>query len=171
MRVIAALFLLFFAGPAIAQDSNCRMSEAGRALDFWLGDWTVYQGNTQIGVNGIQLELGGCAVFEHWTNSAGNEGKSLFYFDAAADIWQQVWVTEDTGRPGGLKLKQMTERGEGMARFEGELEHPTRGAYLDRTTLTLQPNGDVRQLIEISFDGGTNWQQTFDGTYKRVETP
>ncbi len=171
MRIMALILMMLMSGPALSQEPPCRSTEAARALDFWLGDWTVHAGGTQVGVNGIVRELDGCAVFEHWTNSSGSEGKSLFYFDAAMDSWHQVWVTENTESAGGLKLKHMTEHGDDMARFQGDLVHPTRGAYLDRTTLSREPDGSVRQLIEISFDSGMTWHSTFDAIYRKVETP
>lgn len=171
MRTMLLILMMLVTGPAWSQAMPCRATEAAQALDFWLGNWTVHTGGTQVGVNGIVRELDGCAVFEHWTNTAGNEGKSLFYFDAAMDSWHQVWVTENTERPGGLKLKRMIEHGDSMARFQGELIHPTRGTYLDRTTLTREPGSSVRQQIEISFDGGVTWQTTFDAIYRKVETP
>lgn len=171
MRLAFVIVVFLLGGAAHAQTAPCRETETARALDFWLGDWTVHAGGNQVGVNGIVLELKGCAVMEHWTNSAGNEGKSLFYYDAALDSWHQTWVTEDTGRPGGLKQKTLIEYSDGMARFQGEIEHPTRGTYLDRTTLSREADLSVRQLIEISFDGGTSWQPTFDAIYRRVETP
>lgn len=169
----AAIYLIFalLGSQAQAQDSVCRTEDGARALDFWLGDWTVHSNGEQVGTNGIVRALDGCAVFEHWENRFGNQGKSLFYFDAVANLWQQVWVTEDTSQPGGLKLKTMVGAGDGMIRFQGTLEHPARGQYLDRTTLTRQPDGSVRQLIEISFDDGATWQPTFDAFYRKVETP
>jgi len=41
--------------------------------------------------------------------------------------------------------------------------HPTP----DRTTLTPQADGTVRQIIEQSDDGGTSWRATFDAVYRR----
>jgi hypothetical protein len=41
--------------------------------------------------------------------------------------------------------------------------------YLDRTTLTPLEDGRVRQLIEISTDGGHSWRSIFDGYYSRRE--
>lgn len=168
-RLFGLLFMMI-SSTSTAQ-AACADTAAGRALDFWLGDWTVHTGEDQVGTNAIQKALDGCAIFEHWENRFGNQGKSLFYFDAVEDTWQQVWVTEDTSRPGGLKLKSMAAQAEGMVRFEGTLMHPTRGEYLDRTTLTLETDETVRQLIEVSFDGGASWQISFDAVYRPVEVP
>jgi hypothetical protein len=36
----------------------------------------------------------------------------------------------------------------------------------DRTTSTRQPDGKVRQLIEVSIDTGQTWRTTFDAVYE-----
>lgn len=55
----------------------------------------------------------------------------------------------------------------GGVRFQAELRHPDGRVVLDRTTLSPLPGGEVRQLIEISADGGTTWRPTFDARYRR----
>lgn len=168
-----ALAALFSATSALA-DSACRGGANSDTLDFWIGRWEVYitsDGEERLaGRNRIEFALKACAVFEHWTGGGGSEGKSLFYYDARNDSWTQVWVTEDTGRPGGLKIKKLIERFEdGGARFQGEIVGADGKGYLDRTTLTPLGDGTVRQLIEISRDGGGSWQTTFDAVYRRAE--
>ena len=68
--------------------------QAFAQLDFWVGEWEVFDevGNPQ-GTNRIEKVLDGCAIFEHWKDVGGNEGKSLFSYDVAAGYWKQVWVT------------------------------------------------------------------------------
>jgi len=170
MQLIAALFvLLVAAGDA---EPPCRAADDGKALDFWLGEWTVTSedGVTPFGVNRIEMALDGCAIFENWTGSTGGEGKSLFSFDARRGVWDQVWVTGDTGKPGGVKHKRLTQHVGGGVRFEGTLISENGAPYLDRTTLTPLGDGRVRQLIEISTDGGKSWRATFDGYYARKPT-
>ena len=38
---------------------------------------------------------------------------------------------------------------------------------LDRTTLTLQPDATVRQVIEVSKDDGRSWSVKYDAIYRR----
>jgi hypothetical protein len=40
---------------------------------------------------------------------------------------------------------------------------------LDRTTLTRESDGRVRQMIEISRDEGIAWEAVFNGTYVRKD--
>lgn len=146
----------------------CVADTAWHELDFWLGEWEVMAGGRRAGTNRIVRVLGGCAIMEHWTDTAGGEGKSLFYYQPITAEWKQVWVTERAGSVGGLKEKVLVERLEGGAlRFQGEIPLPSGGSYLDRTTLTPLPDGRVWQLIEVSRDRGRTWQTTFDAEYVR----
>lgn len=105
---------------------------------------------------------------EHWKGAGGGEGKSLF-FVAGNGNWKQVWVTEWATNPGGVKEKTHVGTLPGKAiRFQGRLEHPDVGTYLNRTTLTPIENGRVRQVIETSQDGGATWETTFEAIYNRV---
>lgn len=169
--LVFADLALLAAAPAVAADEPpCRAHPKGGALDFWLGDWRVtsIDGKTLFGDNHVTLDLDGCAIHEDWTGATGGRGQSLFFFDAREGQWAQIWVTADTSRPGGLKYKTLVEEtADGGVRFEGELTGD-KGPYLDRTTLTPLNGGDVRQLIEISVDGGETWRATFDSRYSRM---
>lgn len=164
------------ASPALAQTpvpspASCQDTPSLHALDFWLGEWTVRVGGAgQVaGTNRIERILGGCAITETWRDTRGGEGRSLFYYLPSEGEWRQVWVTPTALRPGGVKEKRMTGTvGDGV-RFQGTIGLPGGGSYLDRTTLTPEPDGTVRQVIEISQDDGTTWQTMFDGIYHRVD--
>ncbi len=162
------------ASPALAQmpgppTASCQDTPAFHALDFWLGEWTVRVGAQMAGTNRIERILGGCAISETWRDAGGGEGRSLFYYLPSEEEWRQVWVTPNALRVGGVKEKRMTERvGDGL-RFQGTIGLPGGGSYLDRTTLTPEPDGTVRQVIEISQDDGTTWRTMFDGIYHRVD--
>ena len=68
--------------------------------------------------------------------------------------------------PGGLKEKELIESLPGGAiRFQGTIPLPDGRSYLDRTTLTPERDGRVRQVIEISVDGGATWEVRFDAMY------
>ena len=80
-------------------------------------------------------------------------------------VWEQVWVTQDTSRAGGLKHKTMTGILYANAvRFQGAITTP-KGIVLDRTTLTPWRDGRVRQAIEWSKDSGKTWKTVFDAFY------
>lgn len=153
--------------PANAQEAApCSANPAYSALDFWAGDWTVWVGDQQVGTNRIIKVMGGCAIEEHWEDARGGAGQSLFYYLPAEGEWRQVWVTPNATRPGGVKEKRQVDAPDGSIRFQGTITHPDGTTYLDRTTLTPDDLGDVRQHIEISTDGGESWRTTFDAEYR-----
>ena len=130
-------------------------------LDFWLGRWSVRtRDGEHAGTDHVERVLDGFAVIEHWQGVAGEEGKSLFYFDRSAGTWRQVWVIE-----GYVKEKSLVLDEPGRVRFEG-IAHADGAAFPDRTTLTALPDGGVGQLIEHSLDGGVTWKTSFDAVYE-----
>jgi hypothetical protein len=152
----------------------CREQPRGRALDFWVGEWKVMNAadGTPAGENRIERLLDGCAITEKWHGvDKGDDGMSLFTYDARRHSWDQVWVTQDTLRPGGLKHKTMMGVLYANAvRFQGAIAAP-KGQVLDRTTLTPWRDGRVRQTIEWSKDGGKAWRVVFDAFYVRKGHP
>jgi hypothetical protein len=170
IRVGVLLFLLGARPPgATAQAAGgCTGDSLYAALDFWVGSWRVYAGDTLVGTNRISKVLQGCALVEAWEDTRGGQGQSLFYVEPNLRQWKQVWVTEAANRIGGVKEKHLIARlADGSVRFQGELRRPEGHVVLDRTTLSPLPGGEVRQLIEVSGDGGTTWQPTFDARYRR----
>lgn len=153
--------------PISAQEAKaCGDTPGFSKLDFWLGEWEVFVGDSKVGDNRIEKILDGCAVMEHWVDASGSEGKSLFFYTPATDAWKQVWVTESATRAGGVKEKTLVlELDDGGVRFRGEIALSDGRTYHDRTTLTPLGNGAVRQLIEVSRDGAT-WQPSFDAIYR-----
>jgi hypothetical protein len=164
MRITVVFLMSILLLPFVSEAQNsCEGSANYSLLDFWVGDWKVFEGKNLVGTNRIEKILKGCAVLEHWTDSLGNEGKSLFYFDLVTQNWKQVWVTDSRG----MKEKVLRKiNKDGSVLFQGEVLHPDGKKVLDRTTLFPQKN-DVRQVIEQSTDGGKSWQTTFDAIYKK----
>lgn len=147
---------------------TCATHPDFRLLDFWIGEWDVYVGEAKVGENRIAKILDGCAITEEWTAGNGGRGHSLFYYHPHEKAWKQVWVTTRALGRGGLKEKTLIERTEGGGvRFQGEMLPVDGKGYLDRTTLTPVGADEVRQLIEISTNGGASWHATFDARYRR----
>jgi hypothetical protein len=163
---LAVLFTPSGAARQLVDTRGCPGPEYG-LLDFWVGEWNVKSASGErVGTNRIDRILKGCAIQENWTEPSGEEGKSLFYYSPPDGRWKQVWVTDDATALGGLKEKRAIPiEGRGM-RFQGELLGRGR-IILDRTTLTPQADGRVRQVIETSADGGTTWRVQFDAYYER----
>lgn len=137
-------------------------------LDFWLGEWEVFADGKLDGTNRIERLLDGAALVENWHDSDGHEGKSWFYFYRPENRWKQVWVT-DTG---GVKEKALVDiLPNGAVRFHGEIPLRDGRKILDQTTLTPDPDGTVRQVIEQSTDGGKSWKVAYDAIYRRKKSP
>ena len=153
--------------PSSGAPVPCEKNPAYHKLDFWVGQWDVYdlKSNTKDGTNRIEKILNGCALIENWKEASdGSEGKSLFYYQPVKAEWRQVWVT-DAG-PMKEKSEQSAYHGPGI-RFQGEIPHRDGTSHLDRTTLVPLPHDLVRQTIEISRDGGKTWEIVFDAEYRR----
>jgi hypothetical protein len=165
--MLAVIAVAAVPAAASAQATQgCRSDSAYHALDFWVGNWRVVDSaGTALGTNRVESILGGCAIMENWTDATGSEGKSLFYYVSALQQWKQVWVSPFAMLPGGQKEKHLVVRfPDGGVRFQGEYQGQ-RGLLIDRTTLRPLTHGRVRQLIEVSRDGGQTWAVTFEGFY------
>ena len=170
MKVLLGVTLLASAkaqgqAPA-APVPPCRETEVSRNLDFWLGDWDVYVGQELAGRDTVERILAGCGVTERWqgADGPGDEGMSLFAYDARKDLWTQTWVTRDSGVPGGIKIKVLRAHTPTSTTFQGEIEGKTGAVYYDRTILTALPGGRVHQEIQVSRDG-VAWRAGFDAIY------
>lgn len=149
---------------------SCLADSVYHVLDFWVGTWNVVDSSgAAAGSSNIERIVGGCAIMENWREPDGSEGKSLFYYATDQRRWKQVWVTPAAMLPGGYKEKRLVARlPGGGVRFQGEIVGNT-SVVLDRTSLMPMPQGKVRQVIEISRNGGTTWETTFDAIYIPVK--
>ena len=166
MRTLCSLLLgTLVAAPAAAQQSHaapCSTAEY-RQFDFWVGDWEVVDSAGKVlGHNRITSELNGCVVHEHWTGAGGASGESFNIFRRDTRTWHQSWV--DSG--GNLLLLEGTLDGDVMV-LRGETPAPAGGRRQHRISYRPLEGGQVRQLWEVSGDGGATWTVSFDGTYRR----
>jgi hypothetical protein len=151
--------------PAQAQPiAPCRVTEVSRNLDFWVGDWDVYVGSTLAGRDSVERIVDGCAIIERWEGGGSDEGMSLFAYDARKDLWTQIWITNDSAVPGGIKVKVLRAHAPTSTTFQGEIEGKSGAVYYDRTILTAMPGRRVHQEIQVSRDG-VAWRSGFDAIY------
>lgn len=143
----------------------CMNDARAREFDFWIGEWDVFVSgtNTRVGHSLVQKVSGGCALLENW-NSAVSEGKSLNYIDDSTKKWKQVWIgsyaagkqdfTGGVYRDSAMVFCFTTSGGAGV-KAQG------------RFSFFNQGPGKVRQLNELSADGGNTWTVQYDFTYLR----
>lgn len=167
-----SLVTLLLAGaslPSAAQESvaappppACTAQEH-RQFDFWIGDWEVANPAGQTaGHNRIEPILGGCALRETWTGAGGSKGTSYNAYDRQRKRWHQTWVDN-----GGLVLRLEGGLAEGKMVMRGETLDSAGAAVLNRITWQETGPGEVRQLWEVSSDGGKTWGVVFDGRYRK----
>lgn len=119
---MAIALVLFAVAAATAEEvkasvdkPSCDGMPGYHRLDFWIGEWKVFEGDELAGYNRIEKVPSGCAIEEHWTSATGGAGQSLFFFDPQRDCWHQVWVTGTAFPPGGMKEKAVLAfHGEGV---------------------------------------------------------
>jgi hypothetical protein len=142
---------------------RCRGPEH-RQFDFWLGTWEVRSGDgTLQGHNEIGSVAGGCGLLERWRGAGGGRGVSVNAYDTSLGRWTQRWV----GDGATLWLEGGIEDGRMVLRGTAPRGTP-RGDVLDRITWEPLTDGRVRQLWEISTDGGGSWQTLFEGFYAPI---
>jgi hypothetical protein len=145
-----------------SQPPTCSAPEY-RQFDFWVGDWEVVDSAGKVlGTNRITREMKDCVVHEHWTGAGGNTGESFNIYRRGTGTWHQSWVDSSGSLlllEGGLEEGAMVLRAEFPGRNGGTQQH--------RITYTPLADGRVRQLWEVSADGGQTWQASFDGYYRR----
>ena len=106
----------------------------------------------------ITLILDGQALREVYTARSGFAGESLSKYNVGEQRWEQFWADNS-----GQTLFLVGQGAEGKLVLEGMAIGQT-GPYLNRVTWSKAPSG-VRQVHEISTDGGKNWSVVFDGSY------
>jgi hypothetical protein len=153
------LGLLLAAAP---QEANCADSRH-RALDFWLGSWTVTTASGErAGESSVVSVLDGCAVLERWGDVRGESGLGLHRFDRALGRWRQTWL-DDRGR--SMELEGDPE--EGCMRWSQE--DPS-GA-IERGEIRRLGEDRLEQKASRSVDGGKTWTPLFHLVYHRVNDP
>jgi hypothetical protein len=147
-----------------AAPKPCAAAE-NRQFDFWVGNWDVFNPQGELeGTNDVRSILGGCVVQENWTGKRGMLGTSFNIWDAPARKWRQSWVDNR-----GQVLWLDGEFRDGKMVLEGQRPGKKGGTIIDRIQwgrIGGDPNR-VRQLWEVSADGGRTWEVAFDGTYVR----
>ena len=149
------------AAPVAPPVQDCR-SAAHRQLDFKIGEFDVTgMEGAKAGVSRVESLLDGCLLVEHWQGALSGFGKAFFYYDRDGRRWHTTYVTDDGEAlvfEGVFEGDALVFRGEGkVSAFEG----------LHRMAWSPAPNGGVKQLWELSADGGGTWKTIHIGYYAR----
>ena len=166
MKRIAIVFAVA-ASAADAQTAPpakpCTAAEH-RQLDFWAGEWNVFDTakGYQVGTSRIEPVMGGCAIKESYDAPAAPggaySGTSYSGFDGKDGKGHQLYVDVNgnvTFYTGGLQGADMV------------LEAAGRSGSLQRMTYRPLKDGAVEQVGLVSTDQGKSWQPGYDYTYRR----
>jgi hypothetical protein len=169
-RVIVGAIALAFTqtgDPAmlVAQVSaTCATSSQARALDYWVGDWSVSSGGkANSGQSRVSLSLDKCLVTEDWgSNTSSHDGQNALAYDALDRKWYGLFVDND-GRVHPLSGSVNA----GVADLRGPSVEPDGSTTLNRVRI-LQISADrVEQSWEKSADKGKSWTMVFRMDYSR----
>ena len=163
MRIFISGLVILALVSGVCGQTPPPVPSQSRHFDFWIGEWQVIQPNGKIaGRSTIEAILNGRVIKESYKGTGGYSGYSFNSYNTSAKRWEQYWV-DNSGlvlhMKGGLNEKgQMVLAGDRMD-AKGE-------AVRDRITWSDHGDGTVRQLWEMSSDGGETWSTAFDGHYQ-----
>jgi len=143
----------------------CAADPKQREFDFWIGEWDVFQNGTNqlVGHSLVQKVSGECALLENWDASRGfSTGKSLNYFDALSNSWEQDWI----GSMGGAQKYLNGVYKDSAMRFTYEAVNNGKKVTGNFIFYNLGP-GKVRQYQDASEDGGRTFTVSYDFIYMR----
>lgn len=158
--------------PAPAAPPPCASAERHQ-FDFWVGRWDVYPTAAPaklVAHSLIESVYNGCGIRENWMPLNGGDGGSLSSYVPKDKGWRQTWIGSGGERvefTGGWNGSAMVLTG------EWPRSGPKGEDGLVRMTYTRGADGSVRQLGEVSIDGGKTWGPSFDFTYRpsNLKTP
>lgn len=157
------VILHMLASTAPIPAATCIEAEK-HALDFWIGKWDVVhtQSGTPIASSEVTSVADGCAIQEIYSQTVGPGGKPMRYegrsysaYNGADKLWHQFYVDN-----AGAAFSYAGRASDGamiLTAKAGQLA----------TRMAVRSEGKtVRQIGEISRDGGISWSTNFDFTYR-----
>jgi hypothetical protein len=167
LSVVFASIWIGLAAPAwgAADAAPCANPE-NRALDFWLGKWTIAApGGTPNATSQVTLELNKCMVVERWDGGRGHAGENLFAYSADDKSWHGMFA-DNEGRVHVFLDGKVTA---GSAEFSGRSLGPQGENILNRVTISRAGADRVEQTWQKSSDDGKTWTTAFRGEYARAQ--
>jgi hypothetical protein len=151
---------------AAASAGPCVFNPGNRALDFWLGQWTIAApGGSPSATSSVALELDKCLVVERWDGGRGHTGENLFAYSADDNSWHGMFADNE----GRVHLFLDSKASPGLAQFTGPSQGPNGESILNRVTIRRIGANNVEQAWEKSSDGGKTWTTAFRGEYTRKQ--
>lgn len=158
------LFILFLLPATFCLGQN-NPTPSGKyhEFDFWLGSWDVYATGDEkiIAHSDIETIIDSIGILENYSILGGNyKGKSLNKYNPFTKKWEQYWIDNS-----GLTLFLSGGIIEGKMVLDDLTTSDGKNGY-NKISWEKLANGYVRQIWEISNDGGKTWTISFDGEYR-----
>ena len=148
----------------------CGADSGYRRLAFWVGDWTVFDSTgKRYAAQRVRDAVDQCALTVEWTGIVGDKGLSVFGFDARANSWKQMYVSNQVPRPSGVILRQSDPDYAGPGVRFITVITPSPGATRTRVTIMPVQGIGVMQLFEDSHDDGKTWTTVFKGEHRPAQ--
>jgi len=150
------------AAPITPLQPPCAAAEYHQ-LDFWIGEWNVFQAsdNTKVGTSRIESVMGGCGIGEHYeapdAPSGAYSGTSYSGYDRKDGKWHQMYIDTNgnvTSFTGALDDGDLV------------LEAPADGA-ITRMVYRRLTDGSVEQIGTVSTNFGRKWAPGYDYIYRK----
>lgn len=154
--------------PALAAPMArpCASNRDNRALDFWLGRWTIAApGGTRSASSKVTVDLDQCLVVERWDGGRGHIGENLFAYSADDEGWHGLFADNE----GRVHVFLDGKASPGLLQFTGPSRGPGGESVLNRVTIRRLGASHVEQQWEKSSDGGKTWTTAFRGEYTRKQ--
>ena len=150
------------ATPAPQQKSVCDGPQYHQ-LDFWIGEWNVFQAsdNTKVGTSRIESVMDGCGIGEHFeapdAPGGAYSGTSYSGYDRKDGKWHQMYIDTNgnvTGFAGDLDGSDLV------------MDAPANGA-ITRMVYRRLTDGSVEQIGTVSANFGRKWAPRYDYIYRK----
>jgi hypothetical protein len=119
----------------------------------------VYIKDRKVGYNNVKVLQQGCIIEENWEGARGGTGQSFNFYNPVTKRWHQSYMDS-----GGGNWMMDGEYRDGALRYEGHIYSPQGDTLVHMTFFNLEP-GKVRQMAEVSSDGGKTWKNVWDSIY------
>ena len=166
-RVIAVLASLA-AGAALlkaqskAPQPSCKDRPEFRQLDFWVGEWEVFNKDQKLADTTIQPVLKDCALEEVWKGTRGSDGRGLSTYNARTKKWEYFWISANGTTSHFIGELMGTEM-----RYSLDQVQPDGKIRVRHWSLFNLPDGRVREFSVGSDDGGKTWTTEYDYSWQK----
>ena len=150
-----------------SQEGPCSTNADNRALDFWLGDWSISgPGSAPTAKSSVTAALDKCIIVENWDGGRGHIGENWFGYSADDKSWHGMFA-DNMGR---VHIFVDGKVEPGSAEFSGPSHGSNGETILNRVRIVRVNSDKVAQIWEKSTDNGATWVEAFRGEYLRKKS-